>query len=347
MGAQVASRPGEQKMAESKNVLPDVVHVGFSKCASTFLRSFFLDHPQTHLVSDAHFFVPFERCHFDRGKQYYAGLFRGASPGQLKVESDEHIVLPLLHPVLRAAATTIESVEEAAERVARTVPDAKIILIVRNQTDLMLSRYGEYIMSGRAIDFGDFVDEFLHCSTDGKNYYQNYYSKIADILYGKFSRENVLILLQEELFRDEARVIRQIGDFLRIHAAPGRKQEKPFLARLFSLEPLRVVARSGSQSKNKGLSHTGLRIMKAWNRVLVAEPEEAYYRKARARIPYFLYKLGVRAIRVMDHYLPKGFKGNKRTLVTEQITKKIRSEFADDNRRLGILLSVDLTPFGY
>ena len=327
--------------------LPNVVHVGFSKCASTFLRSFFSEHPQTFLVSEAHFFAPFERCHYDRGKDYYESLFRESLGGQLRVESDEHIVLPLLHPVLRAAATTIEAVEEASERVKETVPHAKIILVIRNQLDLMLSRYGEYVMSGRDIGFEEFVDEFLCSTTDQVNYFQNYYSKVINILRSDFSDKNVLILLQEELHRDERSNVEQLCRFLDIPILPMDRETSRSLKRFLSLDVFRVVARSGRRSKNTGLSLLGIRIMRLWNRLLVVEPEEAYYKKATARLPYVFYKFGVRAIRVLDYYLPSRLKGNKKTLFTPRVVEKIRKEFGEDNRRLGELLSRKLVPLGY
>jgi hypothetical protein len=87
--------------------------------------------------------------------------------------------------------------------------------------------------------------------------------------------------------------------------------------------------------------------MRLWNRLLVVEPEEGYYRKARSRLPYVFYKFGVRAIRVIDDYLPDRIKGNKASLLTPQIAERIRSEFDEDNRRLGNLLSKNLAPLGY
>ena len=297
-------------------------------------------------MSDAHFFVPFERRNLDRGKEFYEGLFSGASPHQLKVESDEHIVLPLLHPVLRAAATTIESVVEASALVKQTVPDAKIILIIRNQLDLILSRYGEYIMSGRDVEFAEFVEEFLCSSKDQRNYFQNYYTQIIGVFQKDFSPQNVLVLLQEELSRNEPKVIKQICDFLDIHIPKPKSPTNRSLNRYLSLEPFRVVARSGSYSKNAGLSYNGLKAMRLWNRFVV-EPEEAYYRKATAKLPYPLYKFGVRAIRVLDYYMPKRIKGNKKALLTIAISERVRKEFNDDNRQLERLLSRDLGPLGY
>ncbi len=88
-----------------------------------------------------------------------------------KIVSDEHIVPPLFHPVLRAAATTLESIAEVSRRIRYVQPHAKIIFIVRNQIDLIVSRYSEYILGGRKGDFSFFVTEFLNCSVDDVNYY--------------------------------------------------------------------------------------------------------------------------------------------------------------------------------
>jgi hypothetical protein len=87
--------------------------------------------------------------------------------------------------------------------------------------------------------------------------------------------------------------------------------------------------------------------MRTWNRMVITEPEEAHYKRAVARIPYFLYKFVLRAIRVVDYYLPKRFKGDKKAMLTAGIVQKIKNEFSEDNKRLAELLKKDLAALGY
>ena len=163
---------------DDKRNLPEVLHVGFSKCASTFLQAFFESHPQIYLVNQSHYFSPFQMDFYHKGKGWYSTLYQQAGKDQKKLESDEHIIMPLLHPILQSAATTIDSVKEVTERMIETNPSVKVILIVRNQLSLMVSRYSEFLLCGGKNDFETFVEEQLSCSKDGRNYYENFYFQI-------------------------------------------------------------------------------------------------------------------------------------------------------------------------
>lgn len=308
------------------SLLPDALHVGFSKCASTFLQSFFQTHPDIFLVNQSHFFAPFEYSYYDSGKDAYCLLFQGTAPGQVKIESDEHIVLPLFHPVLHAAATTLESVTEVSRKIHNIQPDGKIIIVIRNQVDLIVSRYSEYILGGGSCDFHFFVNEFLSCSKDGVNYFQNYYSKVIEIFYNDFSPKNVHVFLQEELLKEETRVIEELCGFLNIN--------------------IRQPTKRGVRSRRVGLSDLGIRTVRSINKAVVNQQQKSF-KKTEVKVPYSLYKLSLRAIRLVDYHLPDRVKGNKNKVLTADIVKTIRNEFAEDNMRLADLLSKDLLSLGY
>ena len=306
--------------------VPDVLHVGFSKCASTYLQTFFQQHPELFLVIKSHFFTPFEHCSFESSPDTYYNLFKTARSNQICLESDEHILLPVHHPVLDSAATTLESVSEVSQRIKSVQPKAKIILVVRNQVDLIVSRYSEYLLAGGKLGFDNFVGEFLACGEDGKNYYQNYYSRILDIFEDDFSPPSVLILLQEEFQRDEADTVRQICQFLGI--------------------AVRQTPGDDLRSRRVGLSRRGMKMMRGLNRRFVIRPAKSY-KRAEVRFPYFLYKACQVSIRIADHYLPKSMKGDKKELLCPEIVARIRGEFAQDNARHAEMLGKDLLSLGY
>ena len=305
---------------------PDAFHIGFSKCASTFLQAFFEEHAGVFLLNQSHDLAPFEFTGFPEGKQRYLELFGGAQSGQVRLESDEHIVLPLFHPVLGAAATTLESVAEVSLRMKSINPAAKIIVVVRNQAGLLVSRYSEYVLCGGKSSFDEFVSEFLCCSKDGVNYYQNHYAKILEILENDFSPDNVLMLLQEQLSRNEAETIERLSQFL-------------------AIEPIRPSKR-GMASRRVGLSSLGIKVVRGMNRILVKQQKQSF-NEARVRVPFLLYKVIQRGLRIIDFYLPKAIKGDKNAILTKEIRARIRSEFQGDNDKLGERLGTDLSEFGY
>ncbi|MEM6329802.1 MAG: sulfotransferase [Planctomycetota bacterium] len=306
--------------------LPDAIHVGFSKCASTFLQAFFEDHPEVFLVNQSHFFTPFGINGYDKGPAYYAGLFAGAQPGQVKLESDEHIVLPLFHPVLKAAATTLESVRQVAGMIHATQPGARILMMVRNQVGLMASRYSEYLIGGGRHGFMEFVEEFFACSTDGVDYFQNEYSRVYDVFAQTFGAQNVLVLLQEELAADEDATLQSLCGFLGVEFR--RPQQRSVWA------------------SRKGLSLRGAGVMRAFNRRVVSEPQQSHLR-AKTWMPYPVYKLIARGIRTADHWAPASLKGDKNALLTPEVRRRIQQRFEADNRRLGELLGKDLSRYRY
>lgn len=306
--------------------VPDVLHIGFSKCASTYLQTFFRQHPELFLVIKSHFFTPFENCSFESSPDAYYNLFKMARADQICLESDEHILLPLHHPVMESAATTLESISEVSQRIKSVQPKAKIIFVVRNQVDLIVSRYSEYLLAGGKLDFDNFVSEFLACSEDGKNYYQNYYSRILEIFQDDFSPPNVLILLQEELQRDETDTIKQICEFLGI--------------------TVRQTPGDNLRSRRVGLSRRGMKMMRKLNRRVVIRPAKSY-KRAEVRSPYFLYKASQVSMRIADFYLPKSMKGDKKELLSPEVVARIRGEFAQDNAHLAEVLGKDLLLLGY
>ena len=263
---------------------------------------------------------------FDSGPESYFEQYGDARDDQLKLESDEHIVLPLFHPVLSTAATTLKSVEKVALRIKDISPDAKIVMVVRSQVSLIVSRYSEYILGGGQCEFDQFVDEFLSCSLNQENYYQNHYAKIFEIFARHFSTEHVLILLQEDLSRSENQTIEKLCNFL------GICEHQP--------------AKRGFIASRVGLSRLGLKITRIFNKLLVIE-QEMSSKRARARIPYLLYKILLRTIRIADYYLPIGIKGDKNSILTLAIERRIRNEFENDNAALAKLLDRDLSKLGY
>lgn len=311
---------------ESEPHAPDALHVGFSKCASTFLQAFFAEHSAVFMVNQSHYLAPFVLSSYPDGRGEYLRLFREAGDDQVRIESDEHIVLPIFHPVLKAAATTLESIVEVSRRIKAVQPTAKVIVVIRNQVDLLVSRYSEYILCGGKCEFDEFVAEFLHCSVDGKNYYQNYYSKILDILYTELSPERVLMLLQEDLSRDEEATIQALSDFLGVDA--------------------RRPTQRGMISRRIGLSSLGIRVMRTINKALVREQKQSF-KEAKVRVPFILYKIIQRGVRIIDYYLPKGLKRDKNDILTEAVKTRICDEFGNDNARLGEMLNKDLTKLGY
>jgi hypothetical protein len=308
------------------NNLPDAIHIGFSKCGSTFLQSYLRQHSKIFLTHKLHFFSPFDFDNFKKGIEYYSQHFKFAGIGSVKVDSDEHIILPIYHPVLGSAATTIDSVKTVVQRIKATVEDVKIILIIRNQVSLILSRYSEYLLAGGKYSFKTFLEENLCCSLDQKNYYQNFYSEVIKILNENFSQSNVLVLLQEEFWTERKKVIERLCEFLNINV------EYPTNTKI--------------RDRRIGLSYRGMIFMRALNRLLVISPEN-FLRPAKTKLPYGIYKFLQRLIRLIDYFLPESLKGSRDQIFPRELKLKVQNIFKEDNIKLSISLNKDLKSLGY
>jgi hypothetical protein len=103
--------------------LPDFVIVGAQRSGSTSLYRYLEDHPEVFMakVKELHFF---DR-HFDRGLGWYCQHFAGASPMQRAGEAT---------PRYMASAPAIE-------RLGATLPEARLLAILRDPVERAYSHY--------------------------------------------------------------------------------------------------------------------------------------------------------------------------------------------------------------
>ena len=115
-------------MADSPVRLPDFAIIGAMKCGTSTL------HEQLALRSGLFMSRPKEPNFFSdddayaRGVAWYAGLFAGASPGQLCGESSTHYTKLPTYPL-------------AAERMYALLPKARLVYVMRDPVERVVSQY--------------------------------------------------------------------------------------------------------------------------------------------------------------------------------------------------------------
>ena len=305
---------------------PYFIHIGFSKCASTFLQSYFKKNDQIYYIEKSHYFSSLYDV-YNKGAVYYHSLFRNSKENDIKLESDEHIILPDYHPILKSHGTTLNSVNDVLSRIKKDIPYARIILVIRNQYDLIISRYAQYIVGGGKLSFDQFVEEILYCSTDGKNYYENYYYIIINKLYKLFGNKSVLVVLQEKLKENPDIVMRQIVNFLGFNSD--------------------VIIKKTIKNKRKGLSLLGLKILRFFNSFIVLT-NKTINKPTKTIIPRIIYKnLLVRGIRLIDYFLPEKLTKSKIQLLDKNTIRKLENLFKEDNAKLNELFKINIKTLGY
>jgi hypothetical protein len=170
----------------------DFIGIGSGKCGSTWLYENLVQHPEFHdgNPKEIHYFSDLYNNH---DFQWYESLFSG-SEGKLKGEfSITYMYDPL-----------------AAERIYERFPDAKIIAMVRDPITRTYSDYQHFIRKGdvpKDYPFSEYIQ-------DNEKLKFGHYSTYLEPFYKVFPKENILVLVLEEMQHDLAACYRQVFEFI-------------------------------------------------------------------------------------------------------------------------------------
>jgi Sulfotransferase domain len=208
--------------------LPDFLVLGAQKAGTTALYEYLRRHPQISGPSWKE--VSFFDRHWARGESWYRGNFpnvartRGKHVGEA---SPSYVFHPL-----------------APQRVEEVVPEARLIVLVRNPVDRALSQYNHEVALGREpLPFEEALDaeeerlrgEQERMAADPRYFSREWWShtykargRYAEQLerwLAVFPREQLLVLPSDDLGSDPARTHAQVLEFL--GASPQRLDSYP------------------------------------------------------------------------------------------------------------------------
>jgi hypothetical protein len=232
--------------------------------------------------------------------------------------------MPFYHPVLGIRATTKDGTNQVIRKLHSLAPDAKLIFVIRNQTDMIISTYSQYVLAGGTRKANEFCIELLRCSSDGENYFCMFFDELIEISKEYFG-DRVLILLQENLKHDQDGQIAKLNAFIGLNP------------RLF---------KDTFKARRVGLSVIGLRFTRFLNLILArggrGQVTERYW------VPKRVYRFACNLVRVVDYYLvSRVLKLSKESLLDREARELIDSTFGSDNARLAARLGQDLNELGY
>ena len=304
--------------------LPSYLHIGYSKAASTWFQKFLQKHPDVFVVCKTRYFSAFRQKNYKTDLSYYSNFFNKCEGFAIKIESDEHLILPFFHPNFKCACTNIHAVKSLALRINRQLPKSKVIIIIRNQTDILLSRYSQYILQGGTEEPSKFLNELVFNDNNFMKYMDYRYSIVINLLYDIMDQSRVLVLFHEELRENQQSFLKSLFNFFNLS--------------FNSLEPLHL------KPKNVALSAWGCQVTRNLNRVFVKEIETIYSR-TKSHIPYFAWRFFVKAIRLYDSHFVNNSK--KSDLFSKIEIEKIIAIFAEDNLCLSKMFDKPLKDYGY
>ena len=184
-----------------QNNLPNIAIVaGMPRTGTTTLYHNLQKHPSV--------FVPFRKeifyfsFYYDRGEDWYRGLYRNATPGQVCFDISPDYFYD----------------NQVIERIIQFNPNAKVILGVRDPVEWILSLYNQLATSNlQILPFEEFIQRFEFRVGDRKVYveFQNVVTRMIEE-YQKAFGDNLLLYDFKLFQRDLLSVLRSIELFVGI-----------------------------------------------------------------------------------------------------------------------------------
>lgn len=173
---------------------PDFIIAGPQKCATTWLYEALREHPDVYLPpTDA---VHYFDIHYGRGDDWYAEQFSGHDG----------------ESVIGEETPTYVRDELAPRRMAETIPDAKIIIILRSPVDRAFSHYWhEKSKDKHSFEFSEIFENYdLFQNWVVPGLYHRHIRRYLD----HFSREQLQLLFFRDLVHDDWAYLQDVYDFL-------------------------------------------------------------------------------------------------------------------------------------
>ncbi|HKL88221.1 MAG TPA: sulfotransferase domain-containing protein [Salinibacter sp.] len=194
--------------------LPDFLIIGAQKAGTTWLRAMLRRHPDVYMPDrELHFFNK-DRT-YQRGLDWYSRQFRGAKNGHLIGEKTPNYLWTNV-PASGSDAS------DTHRRIAESLPDVKLLAILRNPVDRAVSAYNHHLCRGRfpphvpmnQVLFG----EYQHlCRRHGVLSMGAYAEPLHDYLE-LFRRDQLKILIfEEDVVNDPDQGIQKTCDFLNLN----------------------------------------------------------------------------------------------------------------------------------
>ena len=181
--------------ARGEGALPNLVVIGGLKCGTTSLHHYLNLHPEIGMSrpKELNFFV--EELNWPLGRDWYASHFDPAE--RVRGESSPHY-------------TNRPRFDGVAERLAETAPDARLIYMVRDPIDRMLSHYLHNVGGG----YDDRPLEEALADPDTAYVDRGRYFFQLEPYLERFERDRIELVRREELKRDRAGTMRRVFAFL-------------------------------------------------------------------------------------------------------------------------------------
>lgn len=221
-------------------------------------------------------------------------------------------VLIVTHEDISASPDT----RRTADRLHDLVPDARILVCVREQRSALAARYGQYVKDGGSLSFSKYLGKLPHAWLR--------YDLVIEEFRSRFGADRVKVMAFEQMVRDQTAYLDELQLFV-----TGRDE---------------VTQQFGAMPRvNQTLAPPTRQIVRVANHLFVTSPENP-------RPPLRRVGLGSRLVKKLMKLDPVVFKTMKRRLGKRDrdlIDRVVHERCAEGNVRLAELSGIALGDYGY
>ena len=180
-------------------MLPNYLVIGAARCGTTWLAKNLTQHPEIfmHSKKALHFF----ENDYDKGIDWYEQKFNNASENVKAVGE---------------ASPVYMYNEDIAELIKKHMPNVKLIVTLRDPVDRAYSHYSfrerERQLENQPLTFEQKIEATPRLIETGL------YAKKLKRYYDLFPKENILIILYDELKKDPEQYLKRVYEFLGVNA---------------------------------------------------------------------------------------------------------------------------------
>lgn len=303
---------------------PLLLHVGYHKTGTTWLQAFLFNDERAGFVQPWERGDIIERLVLENAFRFDANAARAYF--QTKIDEARAAArLPVLSAERLSGNPHSGGYDGAAiaSRLHETFPDARVLIVVREQKSMVLSAYRQYVRIGGACS----LRRYLNPPRMGRpriplfrfDYLE--YDLLVGDYQRRFGHENVLTLAFETL----------------------RDDPDAFAASIARFAGAREPAAAPRERKNVGMSGVTLAIKRRLNRVFVRDavnPAAWFDRPA--------LNMGVeRACDSLDRFVPGALKRATDARLKRIVEETVGARYAQSNTRLAELAGIDLNGLGW
>jgi hypothetical protein len=219
-------------------VLPNLIIIGAAKCGTSSLHYYLGLHPQItmSMTKELNFFV--REHNWDKGIDWYKGNFTGIAK---------------IHGEASPKYTTFPIFDGVAERMHSLVPEAKLIYLVRDPIERIVSQYVHYYAEGR--DNRTIAEAVANPDASPYVLRSKYHFQLQPFLR-HYPPSRILIIEQGDLFHRRKDTLTAVFRFLEVddrfqargfsrvhHKTRDKRRLSPFGRRIAQLPGMGALAR--------------------------------------------------------------------------------------------------------